>query len=293
MYLLKKIGLVIKRHSPRLYTQLRSLFSPLYFRAKAHKTAAFTTRTVTEVTHEGYTFLLVVDPANGFVDTEVFSAGVYEPDILSVIKSHLPAAGTYVDIGANIGHHALFAARHLSPAGHVIACEPIPRLVAQINESIALNAQENISVHQIACSSKETTFTLSLNPDNIGGSGFHHTKAGQETIIVHTVTADSLLKDEPRVDFIKIDTEGHELAVLEGLAETLTAHSPTLLIEYSPSFWGDSRTEMNDAFFSILNHHHYVCYDLEAGHTRIENPLQWAASFTKAQTNLLCIPKKS
>jgi FkbM family methyltransferase len=293
MYTLKKIGLVIKRYFPGQYKIIRSWFSPLYFNWKAKKASGFNKRTTTSVSCEGYTFSIVVDPANGFVDKEIFSAGVYEPDILSVIKKHLSPDSVYVDIGANIGQHTLFAAFHLNPKGKVIAFEPIPQLVTQIQESIKLNSFTNITLHQVACSNKADVVILWKNPSNIGGSGFHHADASLESIVVKTTPADKILMSEPKIDFIKIDTEGHELEVLQGLQETIKRHKPTLLVEYSPSFWGTERLEKSNQFFAILNQHSYTCYDLEAGHAKITDTKDWLTNFDKLQTNLLCLPPKN
>lgn len=284
-----RIRIFIKQHFPHLYVRVRNFVFPYFARLNEKTAKAFTSPVLKSVSIHGVQYQILLDPQNGFVDTTIFTDGTYEPDILLVIQKHLPKEGTFIDIGANIGQHSIFAATHIGPTGKVIAFEPIPRLVTQIKESIAANTLTNVVVHRIACSDTTETLSLKMRPGNIGGSGFHHDGADFEAVTVQTQPADEILVDEKKIDFIKIDTEGHELEVLQGLANTLKRHRPTLLIEYSPSFWTKEREQKSAHFFEILNTNGYTCYDLEAGHAAVTNTTAWYKTFNKLQTNLLCM----
>src|SRR5437667_781699 len=80
-------------------------------------------------------FPIILSLTNGLIDEEIFWKGVYEAEVLEVIKGVLKDGDTYVDIGTNIGEHALFAA-HLLPTGKVLAFEPLKRIFAQRTKSI-------------------------------------------------------------------------------------------------------------------------------------------------------------
>lgn len=290
---MQKTRLYIKRQFPKLYQHVRSSIFPTYLYLTAKRRRGFNAKQVKRVTCLGHSFLIVLDPENGFVDTEIYTSGVYEPDILAVIKKHLPRNGIFVDIGSNIGQHALFAASVVGPSGSVVAFEPIPRLVSQLTESINLNNfQSIISLNPIACSDTESEVTIRLRPGNIGGSGLHHTDPSYSKVLIKTSRADTYITNLPKVDLMKIDTEGHEVETLRGLEQTLAQHKPKIIVEFSPSL----RENQNDYiknFFTLLQKYSYSFYDLEEGEMLIQEPHAWALHFTKAQTNLLCLPNNT
>lgn len=282
------IRLQIKRYAPSLYGVIRNVLFPLHQKHTEQKRQSFTEKTVVQISRFGQSFKIVLDPQNGFVDTEIFTNGVYEPDILKLIQEHLHEGGTFIDIGANIGQHSLFAATHVGQTGQVIAFEPIPRIAAQLRSSLTLNKLSNVTINEVACSDTEGEARLTLVTGNIGGSSLHR-KTDQNSILVKTQPADNFTAELARIDLIKIDAEGHELEVLRGLEITLAKHKPALIIEFSPSFWGDEAVVHGTEFFTILDKYGYQCFDLEEGHTLIAEPQEWVRSFTKQQTNLLCI----
>ncbi len=285
------IRLAIKKNFPKGYDTIRSCVFPLYLSLTKKRRQSFTERQVKRVSYAGEQFSIVIDPSNGFVDTEIFASGVYEPDILSTIKKYLAPGATFVDIGSNIGQHALFAASVVGPSGTVVAFEPIPKLVTQLQESCAQNNfASRLTIKALACSDTTGNLHIKLKPGNIGGSSLHHENATFPEITIPTDQADNHLTQLAKVSVIKIDTEGHEIEALRGLTKTLEKHRPTLIIEYSPSLRNDS-AHYAEAFFTILNNHRYRYYDLEDGDRAILDTDQFRATFTKLQTNLLCLPQ--
>lgn len=280
----------LKQRFPNLYGRIFTLALPLYEWYYATKRTQFTKRQSRVIAHEGVSFRLVLDPANGFVDANIYAHGVYEPEILSAIKRFLPDGGIFVDIGGNIGQHSLFAATVAGSKGRVISFEPIPRLAAQIRESADLNEMsDTITVHEIASSDQVGIAAFRIRPGNIGGSGLHDNDASHEEISVPTLPADILLAKESRIDLIKIDTEGHELHALRGLTETLARFKPALIVEFSPVFWGEDAQSSAVEFFSLLGKYGYSCQDIEDMYRTINDPATWIVSFARPQTNLLCL----
>ena len=284
------LRLILKKEYPALYEIIRQPLFVFVHHYRQAKLRTFTKPMAKTVHIHGQTFSIQIDPSNGFIDEQIYVSGYYEPDILAVIKANLPVGGTYVDIGANIGQHALFAASLVGPLGSVHAFEPIKKLTEQIKQSVATNRYtDRFKIHNVACGAVACSAHIDINSQNIGGSKIDTTRTDSDAII-YIVPADTILADLPRIDLIKIDTEGFELDVLEGLTVTLTKHKPALIIEYSPSLWDiNQRSEMSQRFFSILRAHGYTIFDLEVGHRKIENDTDWISQFTKLQTNLLCI----
>jgi FkbM family methyltransferase len=136
-----------------------------------------------------------------------------------------------IDIGANIGNHALY----LSDVFQQTHCfEPNPIAVARLRENIALNHIESISVHPIGLSSRDAELPFSFNSEgNLGKSGFvDASSAGTEMLRV--VNGDAYLRglQLPSIDFVKVDVENHELEVFRGLRETIANYRPVITFEY-------------------------------------------------------------
>ena len=284
------IRLTLKKYQPQLYEKIRKILFIFVYRYRQYKLRKFILPKIVDVAINGYSFKIQIDPSNGFIDEQIFVSGSYEPDILAVIQEHLSIGGTYIDIGANIGQHALFAAAVVGQKGTVHAFEPIKKLSEQIRFSVEANHfTDRFKIHNLACGAIASTAHIDINTQNIGGSKIDTTRKDSEAMIYIT-PADTILKEVPSIDLIKIDTEGFELEVLEGLQATLTKHTPSLIIEYSPSLWNNEDRVLNsEKFFSLLRTHGYRIYDLENGHTEITNDHDWILSFAKLQTNVLCI----
>lgn len=153
-----------------------------------------------------------------------------------------------IDVGANIGIFTLFA-KLRNPALIIHAFEPIKATYDVLMKNIELHGLTNIYPHNCALGNQEgATSTLTFFPNTAGiTTAYPESKAplkrhlttilGKETadIIfdapqVHKVPSRTLsaVLDEfgiPAIDFLKIDTEGEELAILQGIA---THHYPRI-----------------------------------------------------------------
>jgi FkbM family methyltransferase len=142
-----------------------------------------------------------------------------------------------VDVGANVGHHALFAATRCH---RVIAIEPFPPLVARLRQKIDDNHLTNVTV--VACGLGDRGGQLQYTPPashNTGTGSFAH-PASAGSIPLPIRRGDDVLVDvEARPNFIKIDTEGFERLVLRGLARTLADARPLVFFEWSPGDLAD------------------------------------------------------
>ncbi len=284
----------IKRNFPQTYSTVRSFLFPVVSFARRRKGSQFTAPVKKLVSVLGYSYTINLDPSNGFIDTQIFTTGSYELDILTVMKHHLKSGDTFIDIGGNIGWHTLFGAQVVGPTGHVYTFEPIQKLVAQLNSSIDNNTlSDRVTIFPFGCSTQESTQQLNINPINIGGSSVFSLKtASNKSETITLKRADTVLAGlVSNVTLIKIDTEGYELEALTGLTGILENHKPTLLIEYSPSFWGDAAFDKSRTFFALLAKYNYQIFDLESGHVQINPTDEWIKKFTKLQTNFLCISK--
>lgn len=137
------------------------------------------------------------------------------------------ATGAYVDVGASTGWFAVpFAKR-----GHkVIAFECNARSAARLKVNCDLN-DVAIVLHEVAASDRNGTAVFTHNPrlPLTSGGSLEHVAANRANETVPCATLDSLV-DEP-VALLKIDVEGHEIAVLRGAERLVTESRPALVLE--------------------------------------------------------------
>jgi FkbM family methyltransferase len=188
----------------------------------------------------------VIVNRNDSIQSEQASGRFYEEDDLSEIASYFPEGGVFVDIGANTGQHSIYVARLLG-ASRLILFEPIPESCKILKENLRLNCLTEISdISHLGVGLSDrvgrTTFTTDLF--NLGGTSLIDDQKGS----IETTTGDAVLSSE-RVDFIKIDTEGFEIKVLNGLVRTIQRERPSIFLEV------DDRNA--EEFMSFVTGHNY------------------------------------
>lgn len=138
----------------------------------------------------------------------------------------------FLDIGAHQGRYTLAAARKVGAEGLVIAIDPHPINVMTLIKNIELNAFENALVVPVACWDRDGLLTLSKEQFT-SRSRVTTGSSSNESMTVPGMKVDSLVSHFglDRVDGIKIDVEGVELAVLDGAQATIDQFHPFLFIE--------------------------------------------------------------
>jgi FkbM family methyltransferase len=136
-----------------------------------------------------------------------------------------PPGGRALDVGANIGHMTSVLAYRAGPGGSVTAFEPHPDTFRQLAGNVALwdpRVAARVELRQEAASSERGEARLGLPEDHARNTGRASLEGGAEQgPTVSKVTLDDVI--EGPVDVMKIDVEGHELAVLEGAERLLRA----------------------------------------------------------------------
>ncbi|HET8578283.1 MAG TPA: FkbM family methyltransferase [Methylomirabilota bacterium] len=170
---------------------------------------------------------------------EIRAAGTFfEIELLEHLALHGPAAGVFLDVGANIGNHAVFFGKFL--AERVVCVEPHPDLVPVLSRNLAANGIPDATVLPYAAGRAAGRAYISrvkeLVHKNIGASRIQETRP-DDGIDVTVAPLDQLLGlavpplGTARITCVKIDVEGLELDVLRGATRLLRDHRPQLVIE--------------------------------------------------------------
>lgn len=175
----------------------------------------------------------------------LYYLGFVEQNTFKIIKKLLPVDGTFVDIGANIGIYSCIMANHVGAKGSVIAFEPMPENLAALYSNIALNQLKNIEVNELALSNRQKAFNLYVpSVHQQGATGCTQVWNPGDWVSVGNTDATTLdiAFQKERLDFIKIDTQGHELGILEGAKSTIERFQPFILCEV----FEENRTKVFD-----------------------------------------------
>lgn len=148
---------------------------------------------------------------------------------IAFVRKFLQPGMHCLDIGANFGVYALAMATRVGPAGVVFAFEPSASTAAFLRESVARNGFAQLQVVQAAVSDAEGTVRLS----GADAACRHIASNGEAGEFVSAVTLDGWYgRQRPeRVDFVKIDVEGAEPAVVAGGHTFLRACDPLIMLE--------------------------------------------------------------
>ena len=163
----------------------------------------------------------------------------YEPGTTRLFEGMVKPGMVVIDIGAHVGYYTLIAAKLSGPTGRVYAFEPDKDNHTLLLKNIGLNGYENVVAARVAMSDRVGNSTLYLTALDSGRhSMYHHGLPERGEATVETMTVDSFLESEgwPSVDLIKIDVEGAEPAVLNGMTRLLEKSGKfKLIIELNPS----------------------------------------------------------
>lgn len=163
----------------------------------------------------------------------LYFTGAYEPASVEGVCSRLRSGDLVMDVGANIGAFSVPVWRRLQGlgGGTVIAIEPLSTARHRLAEHLD-QSDEVVSVRVVdrAFSDRHGSVELRQNPSfqsgDLGTASMHATGSLIESVDCLPGAAWCDENGVERIDVLKVDVEGAELAVLQGLYPLLEAHPP-------------------------------------------------------------------
>lgn len=164
------------------------------------------------------------------------------------------------DIGAHIGEYTLIMAALVRASGRVYAFEPQKDLARTIRENAAANRLDNVTVFQSAVGSGNGEVAFSSDPGSKAGWIVPDARSLGCAETVPCVSVDQFVARSglTRLDFIKLDAGGNELAVLEGAGGTIARTSPAIMCQlYHPQVIRERHGYRPELIPEILHHYGY------------------------------------
>lgn len=166
-------------------------------------------------------YRMLLDLEDKGISRSLILFGTREIDHKIILEKVLKPGMAVLDIGANLGYYVLMELGLIGPTGRMIAVEPSSTNVELLKKNLALNGYGSVLViaGAVSDSAGEREFFLAhqsnLNTFHATGSGKTHLSG--RTVNVRTYTVPELAKEHGRPDLIRMDVEGHEVEVFNGM----------------------------------------------------------------------------
>lgn len=189
--------------------------------------------------------------------------GCFELEVLRALSRLLAPGAVFVDIGAHIGFFTILSAHLVGEAGQVHAFEPDPILFERLRANTSGLPQ--VKLHELAISGRSGKVIFRRGIPGESGWGTLMDLPGRQCQDVQSMTLDEWVRrnaDVSRIDVMKVDAEGSELAILAGGERTLSSWRPRLLLEVNEPLLHHEGTS-GEALIHRLQGLDYACQYLE------------------------------
>ena len=219
-------------------------------------------------------FKIYVRLNDHFVGGAIANSGDYEPYVTRELRRLLKPGMTFLDVGANIGYFTLLAALLVGKTGRVLAFEPQQSNCQLLEQSIAANGLQNITLFPYAAAEKAQTLPFSGGGADSNGRIINPSETLAQMYALPTVEAvvlDEHLAGIERLDVVKMDIEGAEPRAWAGMQRLIEKYRPVVLMEFAPDLIRiTSGTEPIELLDSMQ--HLYEVYVLERSGEKSDVP---------------------
>ena len=154
-------------------------------------------------------------------------------ELAAEVRRLRPGPITCYDVGANVGHHTLFMSGIVD---RVIAFEPFAAVRKQMEDKISLNHIKNVQIIPVALGARDEDLAYFPGEGANSGIGTFVVENAPQNRVSHVLPVrrgDTLFTEKalPVIDILKVDVEGFEANVFEGLVERIAHDRPVIVTE--------------------------------------------------------------
>ena len=181
-------------------------------------------------TKNGYLFWL--DKSKD-LDKNIIDTGYFEKESTQMACQLINVGDVVLDIGANIGYYTVIFSNLVGDTGSVYAFEPTKNYSQFLDKNLAINKVKNVKTFNFGFSDEVEIVKIYIN--NSSATIHPTTESTNKVESINLTTIDNFVTKEKlkKIDFIKIDVDGHEPAILKGGLKTIKRFRPKILLEVS------------------------------------------------------------
>jgi FkbM family methyltransferase len=194
------------------------------------------------------------------IDESIIKTGIWEDSSTDIVNKLVKPNDYVIDIGANIGYFTVLFSKIVGENGKVYAFEPTNEYYNVLNSNLKANNISNCVPFQIGLSDKEEHLNIFLGQHSATiHEPIKNSTTKEETINLTSLDKFVLENKIEKIDFIKIDVDGHEPKILEGATKTLERFKPIILLEVNHlNYFEAGYTASN--FYNYLKQLDYFIY---------------------------------
>lgn len=224
-----------------------------------------------------FDYQMLIDMQDRGISRSLLMFGERELDHKLILEKIVKPGMRILDIGANIGYYAIMERRMVGPSGRLVAVEPSPSNIELLKRNLALNGIDDVEVISGAVSDTSGMRSFSLSKmSNL--NTFHPTDdvrvaMSGEVIDVPTMTVSEIAARTWAPDLMRMDVEGHEVEVINGMLPAILAGTlrPMIIFETHLTRYGadhDMAATLRQ-LFDCGYHVRYAASSWEAGTDRV------------------------
>ena len=195
--------------------------------------------------------VVVPDSLNLITTYVLREQGDWFEDEIKFVRLLLKPNQKAIDIGANYGLFTLSMAKIVGPGGRIWAFEPASSTAALLSESLAINEFSHVVLDRRALSEHAGTAQLSLNNNSELNELVRDGASAEASETVTLVSLDDAMQEHgwSGIEFVKIDAEGEEAAIIRGGKKFFQTQSP--LVQYEVKAGQTVHLELVQAFVDL------------------------------------------
>jgi FkbM family methyltransferase len=230
-----------------------------------------------KTTYLGHPF---VYPLDSLIGRKIASGKQWDANLTVIVPTMLPIDEPEIcEVGSNIGA-SLLQMLKVRPHARVIAIEPSHRFLPFLKRNLQLAGINCVEVLPVLAGRSKGTVQLYNNASSASVDHERPELKSRRRQAVTMTTLDDVYHQRPRVDFIKVDTDGFDLEVLRGAEETLKRDAPVLYFELFPALVSTSTPEADLEWLQGIGYSRFVCFTppgkLLGVTDKVEQAISWA-----------------
>lgn len=234
--------------------------------------------------------------------TDHYINNAFENFTTELVYAHLKENSLFIDIGAHYGYYTILAGSKYNNC-KILSFEPVPFNYEILKKNIENNKLSNVEIYRFAVSDKDDNKKFFI-ADHSSRSGFYepYLSTVHESMTVETVCLDNFLKNHNKEKIlIKIDAEGHEIAILNGMKNIIkNSLDIEMFIEFNPEMLKISGYDPSELFLliDILGFDIFLIDDQYRMTLKVNDYKNWKkyfghGNYKKDHFNILCVKKEN